>query len=89
MPLTLDQTAVLELLLANQSYADLEDLLGISQDEVRARARAALTELGGADPTAGSARATTSWDRRTRSSRRRRPAPATGRGRPRARHADP
>ena len=50
MALTPDQTAVLELLLAGQSYADLEGLLGISQDEVRARARAALTELGGADP---------------------------------------
>ncbi len=50
MPLTPDQTAVLELLLAGQSFADLEGLLGISQEEVRARARAALTELGGADP---------------------------------------
>ena len=50
MALTPDQTAVIELLLAGQSYADLEALLGISQDEVRARARAALTELGGTDP---------------------------------------
>ena len=50
MALTPDQTAVLELLLAGQSYADLEDLLGIEQSEVRGRARAALTELGGADP---------------------------------------
>jgi hypothetical protein len=50
MALTPDQTAVLEMLLAGQSYADLEGLLGVSQDEVRARARAALTELGGADP---------------------------------------
>jgi hypothetical protein len=52
MALTPDQTAVLELLLVRggQSYADLEDLLGLSQDEVRSRARAALVELGGADP---------------------------------------
>jgi hypothetical protein len=50
MALTPDQTAVLELLLAGQSYSDLEELLGLSQDDVRARARAALTELGGADP---------------------------------------
>ena len=50
MPLTSDQTAVLELLLAGQTYADLEELLGVSQDEVRLRARSALAELGGADP---------------------------------------
>jgi hypothetical protein len=50
MALTPDQTAVLELLLAGRSYGDLEDLLGLTEDEVRARARAALTELGGADP---------------------------------------
>jgi hypothetical protein len=50
MALTPDQTAVLELLLAGQSYSDLEELLGLTQDDVRARARAALAELGGADP---------------------------------------
>jgi hypothetical protein len=50
MALSPDQKAVLELLLAGQSYADLEELLGLNQDEVRNRARAALTELGGADP---------------------------------------
>ena len=50
MALTPDQKAVLELLLAGQSYADLEELLGLSQDEVGSRARAALAELGGADP---------------------------------------
>lgn len=50
MPLTPDQTAVLELLLAGQSYADLEELLGLAEGEVRGRARAALAELGGADP---------------------------------------
>ena len=50
MPITADQTAVIELLLAGQSYSDLEELLGLEQAELRARARAALTELGGADP---------------------------------------
>ena len=50
MALTSDQTAVLELLLAGQSYSDLADLLGLGDDEVRGRARAALTELGGSDP---------------------------------------
>ena len=33
MALTPDQKAVLELLLAGQSYAELEDLLGLSQDD--------------------------------------------------------
>lgn len=50
MALAPDQQAVLELLLAGQTYADLEELLGLTQDEVRGRARAGLTELGGADP---------------------------------------
>lgn len=50
MPLTSDQTAVLELLLGGQTYSELEDLLGLEEAEVRSRARAALTELGGADP---------------------------------------
>jgi anti-sigma factor RsiW len=50
MALTPDQKAVLELLLAGQSYAELEELLGLSQDDVRSRARSGLTELGGADP---------------------------------------
>ena len=50
MALTPDQTAVLELLLAGQSYCELEELLGLDEIEVRSRARAALTELGGADP---------------------------------------
>ncbi len=50
MPLSPDQTAVLELLLAGQSYSDLEDLLGIEEADVRRRAREALTELGGTDP---------------------------------------
>ena len=50
MALTSDQAAVLELLLAGQSYEDLAALLDLGEDEVRGRARAALTELGGADP---------------------------------------
>jgi hypothetical protein len=51
MPLSADQQAMLGLLLERgQSYADIAGLLGISEDEVRSRARAALTELGGADP---------------------------------------
>jgi hypothetical protein len=50
MALTSDQTAVLELLLGGQTYSELEDLLGLEESEVRVRARAALTELGGADP---------------------------------------
>ena len=33
-----------------QTYGDLASVLGVGEDEVRARARAALTELAGADP---------------------------------------
>jgi hypothetical protein len=51
MALTADQEAMVQLLLERgQSYADLAGLLGIDEAEVRTRARAALTELGGADP---------------------------------------
>ena len=50
MALTADQTAVLELLLAGQGFAELAELLGLDEDEVRLRAREALGELGGADP---------------------------------------
>ncbi len=51
MPLSADQQAMLGLLLERgQSYADIAGLLGISEDEVRSRARSALAELGGADP---------------------------------------
>ena len=51
MPLTADQRAMLELMLERgQSYDDLASLLDLSEAEVRTRARAALTELGGADP---------------------------------------
>ena len=53
MPITEDQRAMLQLLLeGGQSYADIGSLLGIDADEVRSRARAALTEIGGADPDA-------------------------------------
>jgi hypothetical protein len=49
--LSADQQAMLQLLLERgQSYADLASLLGVNEAEVRARARAALTELAGADP---------------------------------------
>jgi hypothetical protein len=48
---TADQQAMLQLLLERgQSYGDLASLLGVDEDEVRARARVALTELAGADP---------------------------------------
>jgi hypothetical protein len=51
MALSADQRAMLELLLERgQSYDDLSSLLDLTEAEVRARARAALTELGGADP---------------------------------------
>ena len=51
MPLTADQQAMLQLLLERgQSYADLASLLGVDEAGVRTRARAALTELAGADP---------------------------------------
>jgi len=44
---------MLQLLLeGGQSYDDIGSLLGIPPDEVRSRARSALTEIGGADPDA-------------------------------------
>jgi hypothetical protein len=53
MALTDEQRAMLQLLLeGGQSYADIGSLLGISPEEVRSRARAALGEIGGADPDA-------------------------------------
>lgn len=53
MPLRGDQRALLQLLCERgQSYADISDLLGKGPDEVRADARAALTEIGGGDPDA-------------------------------------
>ena len=51
MPLSADQQATLELVLGRgQSYADLGELLGANEAEVRERARSALAELAGADP---------------------------------------
>jgi hypothetical protein len=51
MPLTDDQRAMLQLLLQRgQSYEDIGSLLGLDVDQVRSRARAALTEIGGEDP---------------------------------------
>ena len=51
MGISADQQATLQLLLERgQSYGDLATLLGQDEAEVRARARGALTELGGADP---------------------------------------
>jgi hypothetical protein len=51
MPLTDDQRAMLQLLLQRgQTYDDISGLLGLDVDQVRSRARAALTEIGGEDP---------------------------------------
>src|SRR5215207_4587446 len=51
--LTDEQRAMLQLLLeGGQSYDDIGSLLGISPEEVRSRARAALGEIAGADPDA-------------------------------------
>jgi hypothetical protein len=51
MPISADQSAVLEMLLTGgQSFDDLDDLFGLEAGESRERARAALQELGGADP---------------------------------------
>ncbi len=51
MALTEDQRAMLQLLLqSGQSYEDIGSLLGSDVDEVRQRARAAFTEMGGRDP---------------------------------------
>jgi hypothetical protein len=53
MALTDEQRAMLQLLLeGGQGYADIGSLLGIPPEEVRSRARAALGEIGGADPDA-------------------------------------
>ena len=53
MALKQDERALLQLVCERgQSYEDLAGLLGISEAEVRAKARQALTELGGADPDA-------------------------------------
>jgi hypothetical protein len=48
-----EQRAMLQLLLeGGQGYEDIGSLLGIAPDEVRSRARAALSDIGGADPDA-------------------------------------
>ena len=53
MAVTDEQRALLQLLLeGGQSYEDIGSLLGIGPDEVRSRARSALSEIGGADPDA-------------------------------------
>lgn len=53
MPLSGDQRAMLQLVLERgQSYEDIASVLGVGVDQVRIRARAALRELGGADPDA-------------------------------------
>ncbi len=53
MSLRGDQRALLQLLSERgQSYEDISDLLGKPAAEVRADARAALTEVGGSDPDA-------------------------------------
>jgi hypothetical protein len=53
MALTDEQRAMLQLLLeGGQGYDDIASLLGIGGDEVRSRARAAMREIGGADPDA-------------------------------------
>ena len=51
MALSEDSRALLQLLLGKgQSYADISDILGVSEDEVRSRARSALTEPGDRGP---------------------------------------
>ncbi len=51
MPLQGEQRALLQLLCERgQSYEDISGLLGVPADEVRDRARTALSEIGGADP---------------------------------------
>ena len=53
MALKQDERALLQLVCERgQSYTDLAELLAISEDEVREKARGALTELGGSDPDA-------------------------------------
>jgi hypothetical protein len=53
MALQPDDRALLQLVCERgQSYDDIAGLLGMSRDQVHAKARAALAELGGADPDA-------------------------------------
>lgn len=51
MPISADQSAVLEMLLTGgQSFEELDDLFGLDEGESHERARAALEEMGGANP---------------------------------------
>ena len=51
MPLSDDQRAMLQLVLQHgQSYEDIGSLQGLEVEQVRTRAREALTEIGGEDP---------------------------------------
>jgi len=51
MPISADQSAVLEMILTGgQSFEDLDDLFAVDEGETFQRARSALAELGGADP---------------------------------------
>jgi hypothetical protein len=51
MALSEDSRSLLQLLLARgKSYADIADLLGVRESDVRRRAHAALAEIGGSDP---------------------------------------
>ena len=52
MALNDEQRSLLQLLLGGQSYEDIGSLLGTDATQVRERARAAMTEVGGADPDA-------------------------------------
>ena len=52
MALNDEQRSLLQLLLGGQTYEDIGSLLGTDAAQVRARAREALTEVGGADPDA-------------------------------------
>ena len=53
MALKQDDRALLQLICErSQSYEDIAGLLGTSSEDVRSKARAALAELGGADPDA-------------------------------------
>ena len=49
MPLTDEQRTMLQLLLGGQGYDDIGGLLGVSRDDVRGRARGALSEMGAAE----------------------------------------
>ena len=86
MPITADQSAVLEMLLAGQSFADLDDLLGLSEDDVREPCPRGADRARRRRP--GPQRRPERLPARPGGpdrARGRRPAPAPGRRRPRAR----